>query len=136
VTLRRGLMIAATFSLSAVTLTCKDSPSEGSDASAGWMAVEMTSPNGDDGGIMFIVTGGIIDSVRSTYPNVLSRTESATTMRVVVGGNLATGKIAEIWVPDTRRVAQYSATPVEAAVRGTFVQRPITGYTLKLSRIQ
>src|SRR5689334_19363367 len=109
-TLRRGFMIAATFSLAAIASTCKDSPSEGSGAAAGWVAVDMTTPNGDDGGIMFIVTGGIVDSVRSSYPNVLSRDESATTMRIVVGGNLAAGKIAEIWIPDTRKVAQYSAT--------------------------
>ena len=134
-TLRRGFVIAATFSLAAITLTCKDSPSEGSVAAAGWLAVEMTTPNADDAGIMFIVNGGVVDSARSTYPNVLSRSESATSMRVVVGGNLVAGKIAEIWVPDTRKVAQYSATPVEAAASGTFAQRPITGYTLKLSRV-
>ena len=133
-TLRRRLVVATTFSLAAMTMTCKDSPSEGSVPVKGWLAVELTTPNADDGGIMFIATGGAIDSVRSTFPNVLSRAESATSMRVVVGGNLSSGKIAEIWVPDTRKFEQYSATPVEVATRGTFAQRPVTGYTLKLTR--
>ena len=134
--LRRGLLMALTLSVAATALTCKDSTSDDSDPVAGWLAIEMTPPNGDDGGIMFIVTGGTVDSVRSSHPNVLSRTESATSMRVVVAGNLTAGKIAEIWVPDTRRVAEYSATPVETASRGTFAQRATTGYTLKLSRGQ
>lgn len=133
--MRRAFIVAATLSVAAIAVTCSDNPSEGGRATAGWLAVEMTTPNGDDGGIMFIVNGGVVDSVRSTYPNVLSRTESASSMRVVVGGSLAAGKIAEIWVPDTRKLTAYSATPVEAAARGTFAQRPITGYTLKLSRV-
>lgn len=133
--LRRGFMMAATFSIAAIALTCKDSPSEGSGVVAGWLAVGMATPNADDAGIMFIVTGGVIDSVRSSHPNVLSLSQSGGSMRVVVGGNLTNGKIAEIWVPDTRKVAQYTATPVEVAVRGTFAQRPTTGYVLTLSRV-
>jgi hypothetical protein len=133
-TLRRGLRIVATISIAAIALTCKDSTSS-SGPETGWLAVTMATPNGDDGGLMFIVTGGAIDSVRSTYPNVLSRSESASSMRVVVAGNLAAGKIAEIWVPDVQRLAQYSVTPVEAAARGTFTQRPIAGYTLTLAKV-
>jgi hypothetical protein len=134
-TVRRVFAIAATFSVVVIASTCDDSPAGGSGPTAGWLAVEMTTPNGDDGGIMFVVTGGVVDSVRSSYPNVLSRVESASSIRIVVGGNLAAGKIAEIWVPDSRTIADYSAMPVEAAARGTFAQRPATGYTLKLSRL-
>jgi hypothetical protein len=134
--MRRGLKMAVTVSIAAVALTCKDSTSGDSGPVAGWVAIDMTTPNGDDGGIMFLVAGGAVDSVRSSYPNVLSRAESATSMRIVVAGNLTAGKIADIWVPDARNVSEYSATPVETAARGTFAQRATTGYSLKLTRVQ
>jgi hypothetical protein len=131
--MRRILVTSAICVLAASVTTCKDTPSEGSVAVAGWLAIEMTTPGGDDAGIMFVVSGGAIDSVRSTYPNVLSRVEGASSTRIVVGGNLVAGKIAEVWVPDVRKSASYEAQPLEVAARQSFAQRTLTGYVLAVS---
>lgn len=131
-TIRSALMIAGALAL--VSTTCNDSPTEGSAPVKGYLEITMTTPANDDGGIMLIVTGGVVDSARSSYPNVLSRSESASSARIIVGGNLTSGKIAEIWVPDTRKVAQYTASVLEVAARGTFVQRSIGGYSVTVTR--
>lgn len=132
--LRNAFVFAALIASSVAVATCGDSPTGNSKSQAGWLAVNMTTPASDDGGIMFVVGGGTVDSARSSYPNVLTRSESATSFRVIVGGNLAGGKIAELWVPDVRKAAQYTATTVEVATRGTFAQRAVTGYTLTVVR--
>ena len=96
----------------------------------GWLSVRLTTPNGDDGGISFTVTGPAIDSARTTHPQIVTRLENGSTLRVIVAGNLSSGVVSEIHVPDTRAAAQYSATIQELAVRTTYAQRATAGYAL------
>jgi len=112
-------------------LTCGDSPT--ATAHQGWLQVRLTSTNTNDGGVLFTVGGGAIDSVRSSYQQFLSRREKTTLYRVVVGGSIANDVIAEVWVPDTRKASQYSATVLEAVVRGTYAQKEIAGMTLTVT---
>ncbi|MGH7469525.1 MAG: hypothetical protein ACRENP_16360 [Longimicrobiales bacterium] len=111
--------------------TCKDSTG-GNQGSRGWLALRLTSPNTDDGGVLIIVNGAALDSVRSTHPFLLTRRESASSMRVVIAGSLSAGVIGEILVPDTRQSAQYSATIQEVAARTTYQQRAVTGYSVSI----
>ena len=121
--------------IAAIALTCKgDSPTE-PVPEPGWLRVSLSTPNGDDGGIMFVVGGGVVDYVRSSHPHGLTRSEEPTTHRIIVGGSIGNGVIAQIWVPDQRKVADYSATVLEVARRGTFGQRLATGYSLSIQRI-
>jgi len=83
--------------------------------------------------MLFTIDGAQIDSVRSNYPHLVSRAESETVHRIVVGGTVTGGVIAEIWVDDTRSLDRYAATVNEVAVRTTFAQRPTTGYRIELS---
>jgi hypothetical protein len=133
-TIRRAVLVAGALALA--SSTCNDSPTGASQPVKGFLEISMTTPTNDDGGIMLVVSGGVVDSVRSSYPNVLSRSESASSTRIIVGGNLTGGKIVEIWVPDTRKVADYSATVLEVAARGNFTQRATGGYTLTVARPQ
>lgn len=131
---RRLLQLGVAVALTMSVATCRDSPSGASAPLEGWLSLDLVTPNGDDGGIMLVIAGGVVDSVRSVHPHVISRAESATATRVVIGGNIEGGQIAEVWVPDTRKVAQYSASAVEVASRISFSQRPVAGYTLTLVR--
>jgi hypothetical protein len=123
----RVAMLGATALLLA---TCKDSASP---PPPGWLSVRLITPNFDDGGVFFTIDGAHVDSVRSHYPHLVSRAESETVHRIVVGGIVNGGEIAEIWVDDTRSLDRYVTTVHEVAVRGTFAQRPITGYSIELS---
>src|SRR5688572_26008532 len=125
------LALVAGFALTAAT--CKDSPGTPVETpTPGWLSLSLATPNSDDGGVLFTIGGAAIDSVRSSQIHVVTRRESATTVRVVVAGVVGAGVIAEIRVPDTRDAAKYTAVIHEVAARTTYQQRPLTGYTLSV----
>ena len=99
---------------------------------SGWLALRLSTPNADDGGVLITVSGAAIDSIRTTHPQLLTLRDNASSIRAVIGGNLSAGTIAEILVPDTRQAARYSAAIQEVAARTTFQQRAVTGYTLSV----
>ena len=110
--------------------TCRDST--GNDRPiVGWLALRLTTPNADDGGVFISVSGAAIDSIRTAHPVLITRRESATSIRAVISGNLSGGVIAEIRVPDTRQSAQYSAVISEAASR-SYTQRDVAGYQISV----
>lgn len=129
-TSRAMARVLALVGVTAVLTTCKDSMSP---PVPGWLPVTLTSPNADDGGIAFLVTGTSLDSVRTTYPYFGSRADGGTSVRVVVAGNLTPGPVAEIKVPDVKKAGNYSATVREVSVRVTHAQRAITGYSLTIA---
>lgn len=94
----------------------------------GWLSLNLSTPNADDGAIMFTVSGPV-DSVRSVHPHVLSSKEGSAT-RVVIVGAIGAGALASIKVPDTRQPTQFTATVEQVAVRGSYTQRTPAGYTL------
>ena len=124
--------------VAALILSCGDSGSSGPeptpDPIPGWLKVRFNSPNADDGGVMFTVAGGQIDSVRSAYSDLFVSTGSASPKRIVVAGNLISGIVAEIQVPDVGSVAQYNATVEQVAARGTFQQRAVSVFSLVVER--
>jgi hypothetical protein len=123
--------LAALALLSVLLAPCGDSTGSGGGR-GGWLALQMTTPNTDDGGVLITVSGPAIDSVRSTHPQLITRRESAASVRVIIGGNLTAGVIGEIRVPDMRQAGQYSAVLHEVAARNTYQQRALTGYGLSL----
>ena len=112
--------------------TCRDSTGGNDRPTAGWLALRLTTPNSDDGGVLIAVSGAAIDSIRSSLPVLITRRESGTSIRAVISGNVTSGVIAEIRVPDTRQSAQYAAVISEAASRGNYAQRNIAGYQLSV----
>jgi len=130
-TARTLVRLLAVVTMVVVGTTCGDTVDPVDNTpTPGWVAVRLTSPNTDDGGMLFTVGGAAIDSVRSSFPDRYFRKESATSWRVLIGGSLATGSaVAEIFVPDTRTLAGYSATILQVAQRvPPFGQRLVTGY--------
>jgi hypothetical protein len=111
--------------------TCGDST--GSDGPRdGWLSLQLTTPNTDDGGLLITVSGAPIDSVRTTHPHLLTRRQSESSMRVVISGNISSGVIGQILVPDARQSARYTVTIQEVAARSTYLQRGLTGYSISV----
>lgn len=127
--MRSMLRMAGVLAVGATLLTCSD-PS--GPPPPGWLSVRLITPNFDDGGVLFSITGARIDSIRSSYPYVVSRAVSETERRIAVGGTMSGGVIAEIWVPDTRGADKYEASVQEVVRRGTLAQRGTTGYAIEI----
>ncbi len=135
----RALLVVALLGLGVAALSCGDSgpsgPGPEKEPVPGWMKVRLSSPNTDDGGIMFMLSGGQIDSIRSSFSNLHTATFSPTARRVIVAGNLtAGGVVAEVLVPDLRATASYTAAVEQVAVRDTYEQRPASSVSLVLER--
>lgn len=99
---------------------------------SGWLSLRLTTPNTDDGGVFITVTGPDIDSVRTSHTFLVTRRQSESSVRVVIGGFLSAGQIGQILVPDTRQAAQYSVSIQEVAARAIWQQRPVTGYSVSV----
>jgi hypothetical protein len=116
--------------LGAFLLACSD---DTNSPTAGAMNLNLATPNSDDGGLLFTLTGGPVDSVVANRGRVYSAKVDPNTFRVIIAGDLAAGTIARISLPDLRRAGEYSATVTQAAARGSYVQRDPAGYALTLS---
>lgn len=99
----------------------------------GALSVTLTTSNDDDGAVLFTISGGSVDSVEGVGYSLHSARIDPTTLRVIATGNLRTGAIARIHIPDNRQVSRYSATVNQVAVRSTYGQRDPTSYSLALA---
>jgi hypothetical protein len=122
----RSLLLAG---LSALAACSHDT----SAPTAGTLNVNLASPNSDDGAVLFTVSGGPIDSVASPGHQIYSARLDSSTLRLIVTGDLGSGTIATIYVPDMRLASSYSATVNQAAARESYTQREAASYLLTLS---
>jgi hypothetical protein len=99
-------------------------------AGPGWLDVRLVSPTTDDGGVMFVVRGGPIDSVRSSLPDLYTHQVSASQWAVIVIGNVSSTVVARLWVPDLDAAPDYLATVEQVASGVTFEQRASGQYSL------
>jgi hypothetical protein len=98
----------------------------------GWLPLQLATSATDAGGVLVTIRGGGVDSVRSAVHEVFSR-RVGPLMKVAVVGNLASGIIAEIFVPDTERASNYSAS-VDQAAALTLEQRDVADYDVSVGR--
>ena len=63
---------------------------------SGLLTLELHSPNGDDGAVMFTITGGPVDSIEAEGQSIYSASINSTTLRVVITGDLHSGTLARI----------------------------------------
>src|SRR5262245_53431232 len=113
-----------------VLVACHDDDKTVAPTGPGVLDVILTTPNNDDGAVLFTVDGAV-DSVQGA-PYVIFSTTSATDARVVVTGNVAGGVVARLYVPDVSTADQYLANLVEVAQRGSFALQPPTSYKIEL----
>jgi len=136
--MRRWSTLAALVLAGGLALSCGDgNPSEPEPPPPvpGWLKVRLTSPHTDDGGVLFALSGGPVDSVRTSYPDLLRSEGLASPTRILVAGDLTSGSVVvEILVSDVQKVADYVAVLEQVASRATFEQRALAGYGLVVQR--
>jgi hypothetical protein len=123
--LAHRLRLAAVISLAACG-------SGGTSPAAGTLTVSLTTPNSNDGAVLFTVTGGPVESVESDAHLVYTARLDANTLRVIVIGQVAAGPIARIQIPDRDQATHYAATVLEVASRKTYLQRDPEAYRVTL----
>src|SRR5688572_5360097 len=89
---------------------------------AGILNVTVTSPHEDDGGIMLSVYGGPVDSVEAVG-YAIHPVLAADSVKMIVTGNLSSGVIARVHIPDSRQASGYTAQIQQVAARQTYAQR-------------
>jgi hypothetical protein len=105
---------------------------EGPAPASGMLSVQLTSPNVNDGGVMFTVSGGTITSVSSSSYTIYTAEPSTSIRKVVVVGNVTSGILVTIAVPDVSRVGQYTAVLEQASARDTYAQQNLSAYSLQV----
>ncbi len=102
---------------------------------AGPLRVVVTSPNTDDGAVMFQVTG-VVDSV--VAPAGLTLYQSVpgpNVIRAIVTGNITTGSnLLTLYVADVSKASSITTQVMQVAARATYAQRPAGGYSLTVQK--
>jgi len=128
----RGLALLA---LLVVAGGCSSSDSGPTGPVAGPLRVVLTTPNTDDGAVMFQVTG-VVDSV--VAPAGLTLYQSVpgpNVIRAIVTGNIATGNnLLTLYVADVSKASSITTQLLQVAANGTYAQRPIGAYTLQVQK--
>ena len=131
--MRRQLVPLALLSLAA---SCGDGgPTGPAGPVPGVLKIALTTPNADDGALLFTVSGGrisTVDAAAAGYQIYTAQPDTLTT-RILVTGDIGAGEVVRIHVPDTRSAAAYHATIAQAASRATFAQRVLAGYALAVA---
>jgi hypothetical protein len=120
---RRALM------LSVLLFSC----SSGTGPTSGILNASLSSLRGDDGAVLFTITGGPVESVEAVSGIVHSAQIDANTLRVVITGNLSAGAIARVRIADLTQASRYSAVVNQVAARSTYVQRDPGQYSITLA---
>jgi hypothetical protein len=127
----RPVLIGLIFPLLAGASSACSGPASGPVATT--LGVGLESPYRDDGAVLFTVTGGRVDSVETPGYTLYTSRPDANTLQVIVTGNVSSGAIARLHLPDERLVSRYAATVNQAAARGSYTQRDPAGYRLTLA---
>ena len=100
--------------------------------------LELTSPGGADGAILFEVTGGSVTNIAtlsSSGGDVFHRSVSATTVRVAFVGTVGTGALLNFQPGAGAQASDYSVTVIEVADRNNDL-RDVSGYAMTVTRRQ
>ena len=107
----------------------------GSAPVAGALRVVVTSPNTDDGAVMFQVTG-VVDSV--VVPAGLTLYQSVpgpNVIRAIVTGNISSGSnLLTLYVADVSKASTITTQVLQVAARTTYAQRPAGAYSLTVQK--
>jgi hypothetical protein len=106
----------------------------GSNPVPGTLNVSLSSPNTDDGAVLFTVSGGPIDSVLPQSYTTFSTRVDANTRRVIVAGDVVDGILVRIHVPDVSKVGDYHVTIGQVAARTTHALQSVGSYSITVSR--
>ncbi len=131
---RRALLFAPLFLLLAA---CGANTATGPDTGTnpppqtpvpGWLTVQITDPNTDDGALQLRVTGPALDSIAgdARYDGFGAVTNGVADL--VVTGRITSGNLARFRVADVQRASEYQASVVAVVQEHTYELRPTSGY--------
>ncbi|MFW6202030.1 MAG: hypothetical protein ACOC8B_05600 [Gemmatimonadota bacterium] len=102
------------------------------DPTPGHLSVSLTTPNDDDGAILLRVDGGPMTSpaAASSDHAFFFRETSATSVVVLLAGEIETGALLEFEVEDVDDAAAYSAEILEVADRENALRDDLADYAL------
>jgi hypothetical protein len=101
---------------------------------AATLNLDFITPSEDVGAVLFTISGGPIDSVTASDYRLYSTRIDASTTRVILVGNVSSGRLARIYLSDERRIPDYSTTINQVAARGTYLQRDPAAHGMALVR--
>ena len=107
----------------------------GSSPVAGSLRVVVTSPNTDDGAVMFQVTG-VVDSVAAPAGMTLHQSvPGPNVIRAIVTGNISSGSnLLTLYVADVGKASTITTQVLQVAARTTYAQRPAGAYSLTVQK--
>ena len=107
----------------------------GSSPVAGSLRVVVTSPNTDDGAVMFQVTG-VVDSVAAPAGLTLHQSvPGPNVIRAIVTGNISSGSnLLTLYVADVSKASTITTQVLQVAARTTYAQRPAGAYSLTVQK--
>lgn len=125
--------------LAVLVVTCGGDADNGGTAppvdmrNPGFVTLTLSTPNSNDGALLLTLSGGVVDSLTASVGDLFFAPIGSTSVRIMVAGTITDGAIGRFWVPDRRNISQYLALVEQAAVRGTYQQQDITGYSLSIT---
>lgn len=125
----RRLMRAAAGLALAALVGCGDPPVIG--PTPGEVAVVLQTPNAQDGAILLQVIGPVTDVVPVRGFHVSSAT-TGTVLRIVVAGDLSSGELVRLKIPDVDKLSSYSVFIDQIASRVDYALFDPGGYGLSL----
>jgi hypothetical protein len=111
------------------------SPADGPTApivKPGALSAVLTTPNSNDGAVMFSVSGGGVDSI--TRGDVSLSTGASGSVSAIAVGSIVNGSIiARVWIPDLNAAGNYTALVMQAAARSTYAEQATSAYRIGLT---
>jgi hypothetical protein len=92
----------------------------------------LTTPNANDGMLLVSVTGGPVSGVAAQGYELAITTPGVSGVTLLVRGSVVDGAIAQLVVPDRKKLARYRVTVQQAAARLTYGQQTLVGYSIAL----
>lgn len=127
ITRRRWLVLAA-----ALLAACGgDEPDPTPKPVAGELVIGLVSPNATDGALVVRVIGTLTDVTPAGNYRVSFSTQGNIT-RAIVTGDIGSGDLLRIKVPDVTQASTYSASVEQAAARDTYALFSTAGYALTI----
>jgi hypothetical protein len=103
---------------------------------AGTFAVTLSTPNADDGAIVFRVNGPGITQITNGNPaHYMHFDQAGSAITVVIVGDLEDGTLLTFRVPDVDAASSYGATVLEVADRTNELRGSVGTYGLSVGQV-
>ena len=113
----------------------RDRPIEPPSQHAGSFSLTLATPNTDDAALFFELRGPGITAIHATNAAAhLFADSTGTTIRGAIIGPVRVGALVRFDVPDTTKLAGYTALLLDVAGPDNALRESLTGYALRVER--